>query len=176
MSTIFIIVIIVINALPSSLSSSRTRSLLPTGPWVNEILPLAVSCSLLTKHLGSSSLYFTTVQTTECRYVLNAFYHLSSRIILIMPPAEFLPPPSRIIRRPTDHWPEPSRTLSRSPALYKKTKTTINTKTDTRTPSIVRGKKSLNLVWFKWGSQWWGILKHFAQSRCILISHWSWEK
>ena len=133
MSTIFIIVIIVINALPSSLSSSRTRSLLPTGPWVNEILPLAVSCSLLTKHLGSSSLYFTTVQTTECRYVLNAFYHLSSRIILIMPPAEFLPPPSRIIRRPTDHWPEASRTLSRSPALYKKTKTTINTKTDTIT-------------------------------------------
>ena len=45
-----------------------------------------------------------------------------------------------------------------------------------RTPSIVKGNKSLNLVWFKWGSQWWGIVKHFPQSRCILISHWSREK
>ena len=40
-----------------------------------------------------------------------------------------------------------------------------------RTPSIVTDNKSLNLVWFKWGSQWWGIVKHFPQSRCILISH-----
>ena len=40
----------------------------------------------------------------------------------------------------------------------------------TRTPAIVKGNKSLNLVWFKWGSQWWEILKHFPQSRCILIS------
>ena len=46
----------------------------------------------------------------------------------------------------------------------------------TRTPAIVKGNKSLNLVWFKWGSQLWGILKHFSQSRCILISHWSREK
>ena len=45
-----------------------------------------------------------------------------------------------------------------------------------RTPSIVTDNKSLNLVWFKWGSQWWGIVKHFPQSRCILISHWSREK
>ena len=45
-----------------------------------------------------------------------------------------------------------------------------------KTPWIVKGNKSLNLVWFKWGSQWWGILKHFPQSRCILISHWSREK
>ena len=45
-----------------------------------------------------------------------------------------------------------------------------------RTPWIVKGNKSLNLVWFKWGSQWWGILKHFPQRRCILISHWSREK
>ena len=44
------------------------------------------------------------------------------------------------------------------------------------TPWIVKGNKSLNLVWFEWGSQWWGILKHFPQSRCILISHWSREK
>ena len=47
---------------------------------------------------------------------------------------------------------------------------------DTRTPSIVKGNKSLNLVWFKLGSQWWAILKHFPQSRYILISHWSREK
>ena len=46
----------------------------------------------------------------------------------------------------------------------------------TRTPWIVKGNKSLNLVWFKWGLQSWGILKHFPQSRCILISHWSREK
>ena len=48
-----------------------------------------------------------------------------------------------------------------------------------RTPSIVKGNKSLkisHLVWFKRGSQWWAILKHFPQSRCILISHWSREK
>ena len=48
-----------------------------------------------------------------------------------------------------------------------------------RTPSIVKGNKSLkisHLVWFKWRSQWWGILKHFPQSRCILISHWLREK
>ena len=45
-----------------------------------------------------------------------------------------------------------------------------------RTPSIVTDNKSLNLVWFKWGSQWWGIVKHFPQSRCILISHWAIEK
>ena len=48
-----------------------------------------------------------------------------------------------------------------------------------RTPGIVKGNKSLkisHLVWFEWGSQWWGILKHFPQSRCILISHWSREK
>ena len=44
-----------------------------------------------------------------------------------------------------------------------------------RTPSIVKGNKSLNLVWFKWGSQWWGILKHFPQSRCIFIPHWTRE-
>ena len=46
----------------------------------------------------------------------------------------------------------------------------------TRTPGIVKGNNPLSLVWFKWGSQWWGILKHFPQSRCILISHWSREK
>ena len=46
----------------------------------------------------------------------------------------------------------------------------------TRTPSIVKGNKSLNLVWFKWGLQWWGILKYFPQSRCIFISHGSGEK
>ena len=45
-----------------------------------------------------------------------------------------------------------------------------------RTPGIVMGNNPLSLVWFKWGSQWWGILKHFPQSRCILISHWSREK
>ena len=48
-----------------------------------------------------------------------------------------------------------------------------------RTPGIVKGNKSLkisHLVWFKWGSQWRGILKDFPQSRCILISHWSREK
>ena len=45
-----------------------------------------------------------------------------------------------------------------------------------RTPAIVKGNKSLYLVWFKWGSQLWGILKHFSQSRCIIISHWSREK
>ena len=45
-----------------------------------------------------------------------------------------------------------------------------------RTPRIVKGNNPLSLVWFKWGSQWWGILKHFPQSRCILISHWSREK
>ena len=57
-----------------------------------------------------------------------------------------------------------------------------------RTPSI----KGNN--WSNWGSQWWsssiycylplvewllgqwGILKHFPQSRCIYISHWSREK
>ena len=44
-----------------------------------------------------------------------------------------------------------------------------------RTPGIVKGNNPLSLVWFKWGS-WWGILKHFPQSRCILISHWSREK
>ena len=44
------------------------------------------------------------------------------------------------------------------------------------TPAIVKGNNSLNLVWFKWGSQWWGILKYFPQNRCILISHWSREK
>ena len=47
---------------------------------------------------------------------------------------------------------------------------------NTRTPGIVKGNNPLSLVWFKWGSQWWGILKHFPQSRCILISHWSREK
>ena len=26
----------------------------------------------------------------------------------------------------------------------------------TGTPAIVKGNKSVNLVWFKWGSQWWG--------------------
>ena len=45
-----------------------------------------------------------------------------------------------------------------------------------RTPWVVKGNKSLNLVWFKWGSQRWGILKDFPQSRCNLISHWSREK
>ena len=45
-----------------------------------------------------------------------------------------------------------------------------------RTPGIVKGNNLLSLVWFKWGSEWWGILKHFAHSRCILISHWSREK
>ena len=45
-----------------------------------------------------------------------------------------------------------------------------------RTPSIVTDNKSSSLVWFKWGSQWWGIVKHFPQSRCILISHWAIEK
>ena len=30
-----------------------------------------------------------------------------------------------------------------------------------RTPSIVKGNKSLNLVWSKWGSQWWGFWKVF---------------
>ena len=48
-----------------------------------------------------------------------------------------------------------------------------------RTPGIVKGNNSLkisHLVWFKWGSQWRGILKDFPQSRCILISHWSREK
>ena len=66
-----------------------------------------------------------------------------------------------------------------------------------RTPWIVKGNKSLSLVWSKWGSQaanirssfmccnlplvkWllgqWGILKHIPQSRCIFISHWSREK
>ena len=45
-----------------------------------------------------------------------------------------------------------------------------------RTPWSVKGNKSLDLVWFKWGSQWWGTLKHFPQSRCILISHWSREE
>ena len=30
-----------------------------------------------------------------------------------------------------------------------------------RTPSIVKGNKSLNLVWSKWGSQWWGFGKVF---------------
>ena len=44
-----------------------------------------------------------------------------------------------------------------------------------RTPSIVKGNKSLSLVWSKWGSQWWGILKHFPRSRCIFFSHWSRE-
>ena len=39
------------------------------------------------------------------------------------------------------------------------------TRVHTRTPWIVN--KSLNLVWFKWGSQWWGILKHFPQRRYI---------
>ena len=34
------------------------------------------------------------------------------------------------------------------------------------TPSIVKGNKSLNLVWSKWGSQWWGL-------QCVAISHWS---
>ena len=56
-----------------------------------------------------------------------------------------------------------------------------------RTPSIVKGNKSLNLVWSKWGSQWWsssiccylplvqwllgqwGILKHFPQSRMMYL-------
>ena len=47
---------------------------------------------------------------------------------------------------------------------------------DPHKDTIVKGNKSLNLVWFKWGSQWWGILKDFHQSRCILISHWSREK
>ena len=46
----------------------------------------------------------------------------------------------------------------------------------TRTPWIVKCNKSLSLVWFKWGSQWWGILKDFPQSRCILISHGSREE
>ena len=41
---------------------------------------------------------------------------------------------------------------------------------------IVKGNNPLSLVWFKWWSQWWGILKYFPQSRCILISHWSREK
>ena len=70
-----------------------------------------------------------------------------------------------------------------------------------RTPSIVKGNKSLSLVWSKWGSQWrglvldlesssmccnlplvewllgqWGVLKDFPQSRCIFNSHWSREK
>ena len=30
-----------------------------------------------------------------------------------------------------------------------------------RTPSIVKGNKSLHLVWAKWGSQWWGLGKAF---------------
>ena len=30
-----------------------------------------------------------------------------------------------------------------------------------RTPSIVKGNKSLYLVWSKWGSQWWGFGKVF---------------
>ena len=66
-----------------------------------------------------------------------------------------------------------------------------------RTPSIVKGNKSLkisHLVWSKWGSQWWsssiccylplvewlisqwGILKHFPQSIWIFICHWPREK
>ena len=35
-----------------------------------------------------------------------------------------------------------------------------------RTPSIVKGNKSLYLVWSKWGSQWRGL-------QCVAISHWS---
>ena len=49
-------------------------------------------------------------------------------------------------------------------------------RTPSRTPGIVKGNNPLSLVLFKWGSPWWGILKHFPQSRCILISHWSREK
>ena len=30
-----------------------------------------------------------------------------------------------------------------------------------RIPGIVKGDKSLNLVWSKWGSQWWGFGKVF---------------
>ena len=30
-----------------------------------------------------------------------------------------------------------------------------------RTPSNVKGNKSLTLVWSKWGSQWWGLRKLF---------------
>ena len=48
-----------------------------------------------------------------------------------------------------------------------------------QTPGIVKGNNPLkisHLVWFKWRSQWRGILKDFPQSRCILISHWSREK
>ena len=45
-----------------------------------------------------------------------------------------------------------------------------------RTPWLVKCNNPLNLVWSRWGSQSWGILKHFPESRCILISHWSREK
>ena len=45
-----------------------------------------------------------------------------------------------------------------------------------RTTGIFKGNNPLSLVWFKWGSQWWGILKHFPQGRCILISLLSSEK
>ena len=37
----------------------------------------------------------------------------------------------------------------------------INLIFNVRTPSIVKGNKSLNLVWSKWGSQWWGFGKVF---------------
>ena len=38
-----------------------------------------------------------------------------------------------------------------------------------RTPSIVKGNKSLSLVWSKWRSQWWWIWKAL---QCVAISYW----
>ena len=38
----------------------------------------------------------------------------------------------------------------------------------TRTPSIVKGNKSLNLVWSKWGSQWWGFGKVFNALQSLI--------
>ena len=46
----------------------------------------------------------------------------------------------------------------------------------TRTPWIVKCNNPFNLVWSTWGWQSWGILKHFPEIKCILISHWSREK
>ena len=37
-----------------------------------------------------------------------------------------------------------------------------------RTPGIVKGNNP-SLVWFKWGSQWWGILKHFLYTYLSLV-------
>ena len=45
-----------------------------------------------------------------------------------------------------------------------------------RTPWIVKCNNPSNLVWSRWGSQSWGMLKHFPESRCILIFYWSREK